>query len=224
MLRASAKQSVFEALDESYFGASNFTIEYGNGEPLWVRISFIPNSTFQFTIHRSALGSAFYQSSEAPGVKLLRAESHMTQTFEELVQRIPAWVVRIKEEVIDANPIARELQDVRKKLEERIDLLAEGQEEFFTAEEARELSGRLEEFVTQLQAMAQQNEELKATVQGLKSRLEELGTAASAVNKGTWLRMAASRLMQGTKAVLGSKEARELALEAAKKLLLEGPK
>ncbi len=55
MLRAPAKQAIFEALDATYFGASNFTIEYGNGDPLWVCITFLPNSAFQFSIVRSAL-------------------------------------------------------------------------------------------------------------------------------------------------------------------------
>ena len=224
MLRASAKQAVFDALDESYFGASNFTVEYGNGQPFWVRIDFIPNTSFRFFIKRSDLGSVFYQTSEAPGIRLLHPDVHTLQTFEDCVLKIPAWVVRIKEEVIDANPIARELQSVRRQLEERIDLLSERQDEFFTSTEANELSERLNQFVSKLESLAQSNDELKETVRGLKERLHELGGAVESVNKGTWLRMAASRLLQGTKAVLGSKEARELALEAAKKILLEGPK
>ena len=83
MLRASTKQSVFDALDESYFGASNFTITYGNGDPQWVLIVFIPNVNFRFEIARATLGSTLYQAREAPGLKLLKADVHMASTFED---------------------------------------------------------------------------------------------------------------------------------------------
>ena len=61
----------------------------------------------------------------------------MAQSFELSIQRIPDWISRIKEEVIDANPINRELQWVRKQLEDRIDLLAEQQDEYFTCSAVR---------------------------------------------------------------------------------------
>jgi methyl-accepting chemotaxis protein len=224
MLRASTKQSVYSVLDETYFGASNFDIEYGEGNPLWVRITFVGNSNFTFVVERGNLGSNFYGVSEAPGVKLLKPDLHTTQSFESAISRIPNWVQRIKEEVIDSNPISRELQEIRKQLEERIDLLADRQEEFFTQHEATELSQKLSEFAMRLDELSRSNNELSETVTSLKSKLQELSGATQEVNKGTWLRMASSKLLSATKSILGSKEAREFALEAAKKVLLEGPK
>ena len=224
MLRATAKQSVFNLLDDSYFGASNFTIEYGDGSPLWVNVTFIPNSNFVFTVKRGALGSTLYETSEAPGVKLLKPDRHIDTNFEDCVKRIPTWVARVKEEVIDSNPINRELQAVRKQLEERIDLLAERQEEFFTTAEAAFLAERLSEFAKKLETISDANADLQEVVKGLRAKIDELAGASQNVNKGTWLRMAGSRLLSATKAVIGSKEGREFALEAAKKVLLEGPK
>ncbi|CAD5373986.1 conserved hypothetical protein [Rubrivivax sp. A210] len=224
MLRAAAKQAVFNLLDESYFGASNFTVEYGEGSPFWVNIAFIPNQNFRFVLKRASLGSSLYETSEAPGVKLLKADLHMATTFEDCINRVPSWVNRIKEEVIDANPINRELQAVRKQLEERIDGLAERQEEYFTNAEAAFLAEKLNEFAAKLDTVSTANADLEAVVKGLKERIDELVSASQQVNKGTWLRMAGSRLLNATKAVIGSKEGREFALEAAKRVLLEGPK
>ena len=224
MLRAATKQAIFKLLDDSYFGASNFTIEYGEGVPLWVRLSFIPNVNFRFVVERGSLGSTLFQRAEAPGVKLLKPDHFMAQSFEDCIQRVPAWINRIKEEVIDSNPVNRELQSVRKQLEERIDLLAERQDEYFTRSESDQLAERLTEFAAKLDSVSQENSEMREVVEGLKIRLGELAAAAQDVNKGTWLRMAGSRLLSATKAVIGSKEGREFALEAAKKVLLEGSK
>lgn len=224
MLRAATKQAVFELLDSSYFGASNFTIEYGEGTPLWLRIVFIPNSNFHLVIQRSSLGTTLFQNVEAPGVKLLKPDLSMAQSFEDSIGRIPAWIIRIKEEVIDSNPINRELQSVRKQLEDRIDLLAERQDEYFTRSESNQLAERLTEFAAKLDSISNENVEMRETVERLKLKLAELSAATQDVNKGTWLRMAGSRLLSATKAVIGSKEGREFALEAAKKVLLDGPK
>lgn len=224
MLRAATKQAVYKLLDDSYFGASNFNIEYGEGIPLWIRINFIPNVNFHFVVERASLGSTFFQAAEAPGVKLLKPDHVMTQHFEEAIQRIPDWINRIKEEVIDSNPVNREIQFVRKQLEERIDFLAERQEEYFTSLESAQLVEKLAVFAEKLDSVSQENLEMREVVEGLKSRLAELAAATQDVNKGTWLRMAGSRLLTATKAVIGSKEGREFALEAAKKVLLEGSK
>ena len=223
MLRAATKQSVFNLLDESYFGASNFTLEFGNGSPMWIKIFFIPNKNFYFYVEQASLGTIFYSAKAAPGVKLLRPDTYMCQTFDGCIAKVPEWICRVKEEVIDSNPLNRELQEVRKQLEEKIDFLGERQEDFFSKVEANQLTERLNEFSSRLESLAKTNTELQEVVDGLKARIDELVVATEEVNKGTWFRMAGSRLLSTAKAIIGSKQGREFALEAAKKVLLEGP-
>lgn len=224
MLRASTKQQVFNLLDESYFGISNFTVEFGDGNPLWVNVTFIPNKNFYFLVKQASLGTVLYKAEAAPGVQLLRPDTTMSQTFDGCITKIPEWIQRVKEEVIDSNPLNRELQEVRRQLEEKIDILGERQDDFFTRAEASQLTERLNEFSARLETLASANAELNEVVSGLRSRIDELVTATEEVNKGTWFRMAGSRLLSTAKAIIGSKEGREFALEAAKKVLLEGPK
>jgi hypothetical protein len=223
MLRANAKQAVVNALEDSYFGLSNFSIQYGSGKPFWVKILFIPNVNFYFLISDGTEAYPFYLS-ETPGLKFLSAQSSIHSEYEKCIVKIPEWICRIKEEVIDANPFTREFQKVRKQLEERMDELTENQEEFFSAAEAEKLKEKLQEFSSKLDAVSQTNEELKAAISNQKIKIDELIEAANSVNKGTWFRMAGSRLLSTAKAVVGSKEGREFALEAAKRVLLDGPK
>lgn len=224
MLRASTKQKVISLLDDSYFGASNFAVDFDDGDPIWVSITFIPNKNFYFSVTQASLNTGLYMSRAAPGVQLLRPDTIMSQTFDGCIAKIPAWIHRIKEEVIDANPLNRELQEVRRQLEEKIDILGERQDDFFTREEANQLADRLNEFSDQLETLVSANAELNDVVSGLRMKIDELVAATKEINKGTWLRMAGSRLLGTAKAIIGSKEGREFVLEAAKKVLLEGPK
>lgn len=226
MLRASAKQAVLNTLEDSYFGESNFTVDYGNGKPFWVQVTFVGNTDFKFIITDTGSSSEGYQFliSEAPGRKFLIPENGYANSLDSSLMKVPFWIQRIKEEVVDSNPINRELQSVRKQLEERIELLKEGQEEFFTISEAAQLKEKLQEFSSKLDIISKTNAELKDAIQIQKTRIDELIGAADTVNKGTWLRMAGSKLLSTAKAVIGSKEGREFALETAKRVLLEGPK
>ena len=224
MLRAATKQKVIGLLDDSYFGSSNFAVEFEDGDPVWTTITFIPNKNFYFRVSQASLGTVLYRAEAAPGVQLLKPDTLLTQSFEGCVAKIPDWIQRVKEEVIDSNPLNRELQEVRRQLEEKIDILGERQDDFFTRTEASQLADKLNEFSEKLETLAVENSELNDVVRRLRTRIEELVAATEEINKGTWLRMAGSRLLGTAKAIIGSKEGREFALEAAKKVLLEGPK
>jgi hypothetical protein len=75
--------------------------------------------------------------------------------------------------------------------------------------------------VSELTSRAEGAEESIAV---LTKAIDDLKDAAKLVNRGTWYRMSSGRLIAGLKSLATSKEAREFALEAAKKFLLEGPK
>ena len=69
------------------------------------------------------------------------------------------------------------LREIRKQLDERIDLLAERQDEFFTQVEAEQLVQKLSAFAQKLEELSQDNAELKDTVAGLKTKLDDLSGA-----------------------------------------------
>ncbi|MEX8519043.1 MAG: hypothetical protein AB3X44_11075 [Leptothrix sp. (in: b-proteobacteria)] len=232
MLRSPTRQAIHQTLDDSYFGSSNFTIDFGNGNPNWFKITFIQNHTFNFTVNDingiGAIGHNLeiyrYQVSEAPGVRLLTQDLSNHKNIENCIQRIPEWLKRVKEEIIDSNPFNREILAIRKQLEEQINEFTEQQEEYFTRQESDQLKQRLTEFAEKLDELAKQNIELQESINSLKGRIVELAGATDQVNKGIWYRMAGSKLIGVAKAIFQSKEGRELMLEAAKKILLEGPK
>jgi cell division protein FtsB len=223
MLRQKTKNEIIAILDDSYFGLSNFDLTFSDGKNIWLTILFIPNYQFVYEVTSRSSSEFPFVSSAAPGIKFLAAERDIHSKLEEAISGIPAWLERIKEEVLDSNPIIRELDRVRNELNERINKL-EDQNDFFSIDEVSYLIDRLDELQTKFDALSGENEELRAAVAVIEQNLMDLKDASEKVNKATWYRMAGSKLLKGAKSVMGSKEARQFALEAAKKMLLEGPK
>jgi hypothetical protein len=224
MLRVTDRQLIAQTLEECYFGAGNFNITHHDGDSLWVEITFLPNPAFKFKISRSGEYENPFRIRETPGREYVLEEARDTKSIDFCTRILKEWVLRVKEEVFDSNPLNREIQLLRSDIETRIAALGKEQEDFFTNSEANVLKASLKEFAGRLDELVAQNKELKADIERLKEGVEDLSEATFQVNKATWYRMAGSKLLSATKSIFGSKEAREFVLEAAKKVLLEGPK
>ena len=110
----------------------------------------------------------------------------------------------MKEELVSANPFARELVSLRKQVEERIANMEEDLDGFFTEAEASALSDRLRDLTTRLEELERKNEKLEGEVSAMAKALEDLNSATSVVNRGTWYRMASGRLLAGLKSLAGA--------------------
>ncbi len=227
MLRATSRQQILNTIEQSYFGSSNFIIKFSEGNPTIFSISFIPNQRFSFefqTLNRTYAPSHKYITVEAPGDRFLTPDKYQFDDVDESFLRLSRWLERVKEEIVTSNPFAKEIAELRDQLEAKISELDTDLEGFFTATEASAMSERLDELSRKLNELQNKNEKLELDLDHLNQVIIDLSSAASVLNKGTWYRMASGRLLSGLKSLAKSKEARELALEAAKKFLLEGPK
>lgn len=225
MLRAHARQDIIDVIENSYFGAANFIIQFGDGAPNIVDISFIPDRRFHFHLKRApSTHSKNFLFSEAPGEKFLTPQAFYYDDVVSSALRINMWIERIREELISANPFSREVAELRENLEEKLAQIDQDFDGFFTKEEASALIARLDELATKLSELKLKSDQLELDVSQLEKAIGDLKDATELVNKGTWYRMTSGRLLSGLKALASSKEAREFALEAAKKFLLEGPK
>jgi DNA repair exonuclease SbcCD ATPase subunit len=222
MLRANTRKLVNDTLEESYFGVDNFDVQFGATAPSVLKITFLPEPVFELSVSINATGDRFWVK-EVPGVRLLTAETFNTGDFEQVVDRIGLWVARIKEDILARNPFAKEIQELRASITERLDKGEEDLEGYFTSIEAAALSERLKTLAATVERLAESNAELEGAVEALTSTVAELQEAATTVNRGTWYRMTSGRLLSGLKKFAKAKEVREFALEAAKQLLLPGP-
>jgi len=218
-------------LEASYFGYDNFAVSFGDGNKVEILISFIPDSRFYFHIRKpkesansfvGIISADYVTCIECPGEKYLTPDDVLVDSLETAFERVKGWVQRVKEEVIATNPFSKEIADLKKTLDERLDQFSDQLADFFSQAEADELAQKLDKFEQRLKEMAGQNEELKQTVEQLSQTIADLKDAANSVNRGTWWRMAGGRLLTGFKGLAKSKEVRDFALEVAKKIMLEG--
>lgn len=222
MLRSSTRQEILHALEQSFFGSENYSVDFPQAGLKLLHVKFIPDMRFALQISHETGG--MFKVEEAPGIRFLSAEAATYRSLEHAISRIGPWTDRIREELVADNPFAREVSELRNQLESRLADLGQNLSEFFTIDEAEQLRSRLSSFEDRLNQLASENTELRASIEKLNGALTDLRDSVTSLNKGTWLRMSAGRLLSGLKAMAKSKEAREFALEAAKKVLLEGPK
>ena len=223
MLRALNRQQVVKVLEDSYFGIDNYSIAFPQDGKNLFRVEFIPNSLFVFAA-KAPDSDGTTHCWEAPAITFTKGEIFVAKDFPSILGRLRAWSERVKEEVISANPFSRELSELKDEVDRKIAEMHEDLDGFFTKDEAEALRAKLSAFESRLSDLAEKNADLQATTESLTQTIADLQSAIGSVNRGTWFRMSASRMFTGLKAVVSSKEGREFALEAAKKLLLDGPK
>ncbi len=223
MLRAVTRQQVLEVVENSFFGSGNYSVYFGDGTSALVfQVQFLTDTDFEFDVN--LINTTNFLVHESPGVRFLAGEDFRCEGFDVVLSRLINWLDRVRQEVIAANPFSREVLELRAKFDERLAGLGEELSGFFTKDEAADLSKRLSEFEQRLRDLAGSNEELQRSVDALSKTVTDLQDTTQSLNRGTWLRMAGGRLLGGMKSIAKTKEVRELALEAAKKFLLEGPK
>lgn len=223
MLRAISRQEVIDTVENSFLGRENYAISFGQADTHVVfQITFLANTQFSFTARRT--GGMSYKTFEAPSENYLTMEEYESRSLPVVLQRLSGWLQRVREEVISINPFAKEVAELRERLDERLASLGEDLSGFFTKEEAQDLRNSLDLLTSRMNDLASRNESLAATLETLLKTISDLQETINTLNRGTWFRMAGGRLLTALKAIALSKEARDFALEAAKKFLLPSPK
>jgi hypothetical protein len=226
MLRAVLKQEIYDLIENTYFGLSNFDVIFKDigKQSIIFEVKFLGDSRFKFIAKKEYNNDKKFLTDEAPGLKFLTTEEYSCEDFYQISKRLKAWTERLRMELISSNPLAKEVSTLREQLEEHLADLGQEANDFFTKEEAAELEERLTAFSARLDELAAENDSLKDSVAGLKQTVSDLQDGVELLNRGTWLRMAAGRVLSGLKKMAASKGVQDFALEAAKKLLLPGPK
>jgi hypothetical protein len=223
MFRANTRKQIVERLEESHFSGSNFSIRFGDGpvEKL-LEISFIPKPEFQFVLEHCTTDQ--WMSIECPGDRFLKPETFLKKNFNEFLSGIDRWVARILEEYKYQNPLLDEFLDFRESIEKQLADHATDANSHFSRSEGEELVQKLETLSERLAKLAESAEISEEKISSLLKEVETLKSDASYLPKGAWYRKAGSKIIGFIKGVATSKEGRELLLDAAKQVFLEGPK
>lgn len=223
VLRESTKKKIVDALDKSHFTASSFSVTFAEGQSPFVIISFIPEKKFCFTIGENFGGSG-YMTVEAPGHHIESGEEYERTNLESCFRAISSWASRILEDYRSKNPVLDEFESLRKTLIDQFEQHVQDKHAHFTATEAYELRSKLDELTNRMQELLEKNEQYEYRLKEATNEIDRIKADLEMFPKGVWYRMAGSKMVNIIKKVAGSKEGRELALEVAKNILIEGPK
>lgn len=220
-LRETTKRKILAALEKSHFTASAYSVEYDHDATAFLTITFLPNKSFVFVASESYAGIS---SSEAPGQHKITGESFKHASLDECLKSIAPWAARILEDYRANNPIIDEFESLRRSLSEQIEKHITDESAHFSPEEVVAIRAKLDELSTKLSEVTEKTAEQEKQLRDAQQELKALKQDAEVFPKGVWYRMAGSRVLNIIRRAATSKEGREFALEAAKKILLEGPK
>lgn len=220
-LRAVTKQRFIEALENSYFAAANYTVTYPDDDEVEIDIEFIPRPDFQFRV--SSSGGRF-RTTESPGEHLVIGDSNVRDDISECIYAVTEWARRIEEEYRITNPVVDDFEAFRESIASRLKEHVADEHVHFTATEAEDLRAKLDELKDKLTSLSEKSEGFEHRLATAIAELESLKPDLEKMPRGIWYRKASGKALNAMKGLIASKEVREFALEAAKKVFLEGPK
>lgn len=143
-----------------------------------------------------------------------------TIAFDDCIDGLERWCRCLKEELQSGNPFYDELQELRKKLEQRI-------EEHIKDKDAHFTPGEKADIQTKIDALCKQFEDLKAkstiTEQELKKVKEELANIrkdTEVFSRKVWYHTAGNKLLNIMSRILNSETAKSIAEKAFNQFLL----
>ena len=93
MLRAQARQSILDKLEASFFGSANYIIEFDDGEPIILEVTFVPDRNFSFLLKKATKESKYsFLSSECPGEKFLTPQVFYYSEINTAFGRFDKWL------------------------------------------------------------------------------------------------------------------------------------
>ncbi|WP_461643624.1 hypothetical protein [Labilibaculum euxinus] len=184
------------------FDSYNFEIKpakENRTSSITVTITYLQNNNFKFelalpnsqTTAKDEYSATYkFKGVMTPGPFALK-ETFSFSNVEPLSGYITSWLDCIWEELL-SNPVISEMDRQREELNKMFVNFEETSEEFFTQEEAGELTSRLDElekkFQSELSKEIKDKDELKKEIQELHKDIETLKVTISSFNKKGWIK------------------------------------
>lgn len=219
-LREPIKKKIYSILDASYFTFGSFDTQFemsSKKPPIIFAVIFRPQRKYSYVVGQQESGR--FVITRSPGM-YKETETAGAMTFDDCIDGLERWCRCLKEELQSGNPFYDELQELRRKLEQRIDEHIKDKDAHFTPEEKADIQ-------TKIDALCKQFEDLKAksaiTEQELKKVKEELGNIrkdTEVFSRKVWYHTAGNKLLNIMSRILNSETAKSIAEKAVNQLFL----
>ena len=190
-LRNTIKREISDALDSTSFTSEDFSIEYDDIsiDKLFM-LTFEHDSQFNLNVHIS--GGGQYLLSFSPGT-IHASEQSYVKGFPGVLAKIKEWAGEIRSELKASQPLYREVDELRKTLEESItSSFIEGNDEFSVAEinELRRKFEALEERVSELE---QEDKITNSQREKLSNDIQQVSEDIEVYPKQAWVKTSVNK-------------------------------
>lgn len=218
-LRKTVQKEVLDSIDSSIFSSDDFDIQFGDpdDEQWLVHIIFSHDSNFTYSIDTPEKYSSEYIVQRSPGV-LQENEYKRYDSFKLAVEAIPLWCTEVRNELKASKPIYKEVDELRKIIEEQFSCSVKDNDEFSVAEinDLNKKFDALQKRVDQLEKDKIITErQLGEFTAGIKQVSEDL----EIYPKQTWLKTSTNKIVKLVTSIGKSSEGRKILTDGARKLL-----
>lgn len=219
-LRQAVIKRIQTSLNASPFSAEDFLVTLPSEGDVLAQIAFLPDPGYALAITGPSAGA--YTTKEVPGAYYNESEySH--RNLDIALNRITPWAENIYEELQASNVFLDELQEIRAQLEEQILSHVTDADQHFTPDEMNDLRAKLDQLGEQFDSLQQRYHVTEDELAQVKEELSAIKANVETFPKGVWYRTAANKVLNLIKRVVGSQEAKQMAITAARQLFLPGP-
>jgi hypothetical protein len=228
-LKQSVIERIYSALDNDYFTVGDVEVSFPPKKvtPLCeIKFRHNPQFTFVITEGRKGLeimGDPVPYTIESPG-DFKASETHEHNVYEQCLERVKPWCQNIRNDRRARIPLFDDFDELRAQFDKHIKEHLDDPDSPFTAEELERINKRFDELYAQIPALAAKHEVSEQELKEVRRQFDLMKQNASQYPKGTWANPTKTRLITALRKVAGSKEAKKLMYEGARKLLgWDGP-
>jgi hypothetical protein len=190
-IRKGAIEEIYRDLDKRLLTRHAFKGTFNTRNEL-VKLVYIDNPEYYF-IAESKQNS--WITHESPGYFLNSEERYNLNDISQVRGRITSWVDRIIEELTLSSRTSEEsIEQLRKNLDKYAEELPNPNEPF-GVEEAKEWTQRLDEIITRMEQLEEENKIQKGFIRQLQNDFNELKQKILTTPKKTWVKSAGNKLL-----------------------------
>jgi len=216
-LRKNVIDQIYQAAGSTYFGSDNYEVTFpDNGSPL-AKIVFIARPGYVFSIHDDYGNEGKVRTSESPG-EFKISDEYGELTIRAAIERIDKWARRIRQELSSTGIRNAEAEDVFNQIDEYVKSL-DAPDEGFANTEIEQLKSQLLELQSKFEDLLEKSIITESELKNLKVQISGAEKDLTIFSKEIWYKTSMRKIVGTTKAILTSKEGREVALGVAKKII-----
>lgn len=216
-LRKNVIDQIYDVVENTYFGSDNYQITFPDKGTALAKIVFLAQPNYYFSINESYNSGDRVQTNEIPG-EFKTIDEHKELTINLAIERISKWANRVRQELTAVGVRSSDTNDVFNQIDEYVKTL-DAPNESFSNIEIEKIKSQLSELQSKFEDLLEKSTITEAELKRLKLQISNAENDLTAFNKDIWYKTSMRKIIGTTKAILTSKEGKEVALGIVKKII-----